>query len=135
MFPVSLNIGETTPGVPAAYGNVQEQAVASEDTTDDTSLEDVSEEDTDSDAASQVSEVQYMNITEATVVLRGTETQLRTFLNDIAKSEPAVQVRSMNITEDTYLDADLQQVQQLDISCVLAIYSCGGQNSGEENLQ
>ena len=135
MFPVSLNIGETTPGVPAAYGNVQEQAVASEDTTDDTSLEDVSEEDTDSDAASQVSEVQYMNITEATVVLRGTETQLRTFLNDIAKSEPAVQVRSMDITEDTYLDADLQQVQQLDISCELAIYSCGGQNSGEENLQ
>ena len=76
-----------------------------------------------------------MNITEATVVLRGTETQLRTFLNDIAKSEPAVQVRSMDITEDTYLDADLQQVQQLDISCELAIYSCGGQNSGEENLQ
>ena len=134
MFPVSLSIGETTPGIPAPYGNVQEQAV-SEDTADDTSLDDTEEEDTASDSTATASEVQYMNITEATVVLRGTETQLRTFLNDIAKNEPAVQVRSMSITEDTYLDADLQQVQQLNISCVLAIYSCDGLSGGEENLQ
>ena len=139
MFPVSLNIGETTPGIPAAYGNVQEQTADTSDTTEDTSNGDLSSEDTSAENTSadtaSFSEVQYMNITEATVVLRGTETQLRTFLNDIAKNEPAVQVRSMNITEDTYLDADLQQVQQLNISCVLAIYSCDGQNGGEENLQ
>lgn len=135
MFPVSLSIGETTPGIPAPYGNVQEQTAASADMTDDTSLDDTSEEDTSSDAVPAVSEVQYMNITEATVVLRGTEIQLRTFLNDIAKNEPAVQVRSMSITEGTYLDADLQQVQQLNISCVLAIYSYDGQSVGEENLQ
>ena len=135
MFPVSLSIGETTPGIPAPYGNVQKQTAASVDTTDDSSPDDTSEEDTSSDAVPAVSEVQYMNITEATVVLRGTEIQLRTFLNDIAKNEPAVQVRSMSITEGTYLDADLQQVQQLNISCVLAIYSYDGQSVGEENLQ
>ncbi len=135
MFPVSLSIGETTPGIPVPYGNVQEQTAASADMTDDTSLDDTSEEDTSSDVVPAVSEVQYMNITEATVVLRGTEIQLRTFLNDIAKNEPAVQVRSMSITEATYLDADLQQVQQLNISCVLAIYSYDGQSVGEENLQ
>lgn len=136
MFPVSLNIGETTPGIPAPYGNVQADETASTDDTDpaDELSADDSAEDASTDAA-PVSEVQYMNITDATVVLQGTETQLRTFLNDIAKNEPAVQVRSMNITEDTYLDADLQQVQQLNITCVLAIYSCGGQNGGEENLQ
>ncbi len=139
LFPVSLSIGETTPGVPASYLGMEEQETAESDSASEPASagEELMAEDSgeEASAALPVSTVQYVHTTEVTVTLQGTESELRTFLNDIAKEEPAVQVRSMNLSESTYLDAELQQVRQSNISCVLAVYTCGDENSGEEQEQ
>ena len=42
-----------------------------------------------------------------------------------------IQVRSMQATKQTYVNTDLKAVQQLDISCTLAIYTCGDKNHEE----
>ena len=78
-----------------------------------------------------VSDIQYMNTTLATLTLQGTEEELQAFLDDIAKHYPAIQVRSMQATQQTYVGQDLKAVNQLDITCTLAVYTCGDKNHEE----
>ena len=60
-----------------------------------------------------------------------TEEELQAFLDDIAKHYPAIQVRSMQATQQTYVGQDLKAVNQLDITCTLAVYTCGDKNHEE----
>lgn len=139
LFPAALNIEDSVPGIPAAYGNVA--AAESAPTEVEQMQEEVEGKDNSTDTASSsvkkliadpyVSDIQYINTTQASLTLQGTEEQLRAFLDDIAKHYPAIQVRSMQATKQTYVNTDLKAVQQLDISCTLAIYTCGDKNHEE----
>ena len=141
LFPAALNIEDSVPGGPAAYG-------VTADTQDTTSASEVnqmqeevegSNDDTDDTTSTvnrliaepYVSDIQYMNTTQATLTLQGTEEELQAFLDDIAKHYPAIQVRSMQAAQQTYVGQDLNAVNQLDITCTLAVYTCGDKNHEE----
>ena len=97
LFPVYLSIADPVAGVPEAY--------FLNDTID--------------------AYVQYTNATEVSVTVQGSEDEIRAFLDDIAVSYPGIQVRSFNIQEGTYLDQNLQAIDSINCSCVLAVYTCG----------
>ena len=141
LFPAALNIEDSVPGGPAAYGvtgdtrdttsasevdQIQEEAEGANDDTDDTTgtVNRLI-------AEPYVSDIQYMNTTLATLTLQGTEEELQAFLDDIAKHYPATQVRSMQATQQTYVGQNLKAVNQLDITCTLAVYTCGDKNHEE----
>ena len=131
LFPVYLSIADPQPGVPEPYflsaeGQTQQQAeeaaaaaaaeassnsiddkaAAAEEAANGTGEEDSFLNDT------LEAYVQYTNATEVSV-------------NDIAVSYPGIQVRSFNIQEGTYLDQNLQAMESMNCSCVLAVYTCG----------
>ena len=141
LFPAALSIEDSVPGGPAAYGvtgdtrdttsasevdQMQEEAEGANDDTDDTTG-------TGNRLIAEpyVSDIQYMNTTQATLTLQGTEEELQAFLDDIAKHYPAIQVRSMQATQQTYVGQNLKAVNQLDITCTLAVYTCGDKNHEE----
>lgn len=142
LFPAALNIEDSVPGGPAAYGVTGD---TQDDTTSASEVDQMQEEvegsddDTDDTASTvnrliaepYVSDIQYMNTTQATMTLQGTEEELQEFLDDIAKHYPAIQVRSMQATQQTYVGQDLKAVNQLDITCTLAVYTCGDKNHEE----
>lgn len=144
LFPVYLSIAEPQPGVPEPYflsaeGQTQQQAeeaaaaaaaeassnsiddkaAAAEEAANGTGEEDSFLNDT------LEAYVQYTNATEVSVTVQGSEDEIRAFLNDIAVSYPGIQVRSFNIQEGTYLDQNLQAMESMNCSCVLAVYTCG----------
>lgn len=140
LFPAALTIEEAVPGVPPAYGNVTQTADSGSDEVEQMQ-EEVEGNNDSADVTTgsvekliadpYVSDIQYMNTTQASLTLQGTEEQLRAFLDDIAKHYPAIQVRSLQAAKQTYVNTDLKAVQQLDISCTLAIYTCGDKNHEE----
>ena len=141
LFPAALNIEDSVPGGPAAYGvtgDTQDTTSASEVDQMQEEVEGSGEdtEDTTSTvnrliAEPYVSDIQYVNTIQASMTLQGTEEELQAFLDDIAKHYPAIQVRSMQATQQTYVGQDLKAVNQLDITCVLAVYTCGDKNHEE----
>lgn len=141
LFPVYLNISEPVPGIPSAY-QVQAQDTNA-DTSTTTSAEDElnGDSNSDSDAADgstsgDAAMIQYVNTTTVSVTLQGSEGQVRALLDDIAKNYPGIQVRSLDMQEQTYVDSQLQAVGQVNCSCELAVYTCGVINNsqaGEES--
>ena len=142
LFPVYLSIADPVAGVPEAYflsaegkalqqaedaaaaavsssNSIDDKAAAAEEAAHDTGEEDSFLNDT-IDAY-----VQYTNATEVSVTVQGSEDEIRAFLDDIAVSYPGIQVRSFNIQEGTYLDQNLQAIDSINCSCVLAVYTCG----------
>ena len=125
LFPMYLYIAEPVPGIPAAY-----QLKSDDESSDDTSdlSEDASED--------HITMIQYVNSTEVHMTLQGTESQIRAFLDDIAKNYPGIQIRSFDMQEQTYVDSKLETVGQMNCTCVLSIYTCGELDkteSGEES--
>jgi len=157
LFPVYLNIESPAAGVPEPYflstqgqaqaqaeaaaaaeaaasssNSIDDKAAAAEAAANGTGEEDSFLNDT-LDAY-----VQYTNATSVSVTIQGSEDEIRAFLNDIAVSYPGIQVRSFNIQKGTYLDQNLQAMESMNCSCVLAVYTCGDLNDpafGEETDQ
>lgn len=97
LFPVSLSITTGTPKMVAPYH---------------TSVSDEATEAVES----------YIYIGEVDLVLEGTKAEAWRFLDDIANNYPALQVRSFDMDEKTYMNESLQTVSQLQISCKIAVY-------------
>lgn len=148
LFPMYLNIAEPVPGIPAAYQLQAADASAdtsSADSSDTSSADESTESDgtdatdsenTDGNTDDETVMLQYVNSTEVSMTLQGTESQIRAFLDDIAKNYPGIQVRSFDMQEQTYVDSNLKTVGQMNCACVLSIYTCGEINTtetGEEN--
>ena len=132
MFPVSLSIGDTTSGVPAAYLQAAE-ATADTTSSDEDETKVVEDDEQTSDGTEEETTVtpkEYIHTMQATMTLQGTETQLRELLDDIANNYPGIQVRSFDVSTGTYLNANMKQVTQTTTTCVLNIYTCG--DTGEE---
>lgn len=134
LMPVYLKIEGTEAKAPGTYQNLVEagEADTGSDSTADTSSDtesDTSDSDTDSDSLEEESSLeeiyQYINTTRVSMTLQGREDQFRNFLNDLAKNYPGVQLLSFEVSENTYVDENLQTVSANTYQCVLAVYTCG----------
>lgn len=141
LFPVYLNIESPAAGVPEPYflstqAQAQAEAAAaaeaasSSDSIDDKAAAAEAAANETGEEESFLNDtldayVQYTNATSVSVTIQGSEDEIRAFLNDIAVSYPGIQVRSFNIQKGTYLDQNLQAMESMNCSCVLAVYTCG----------
>ena len=139
LFPVYLNISDTVSGVPEAYflasgGSTTQEVEETQPATAEDELNGTADTQ-DSDSLGQSTDdsyIQYVNTTEVDVTVRGAEEEIRSFMDDLAKNYPGIQVRSFQMQEDSYLNADWNLVESRSCSMVLAVYTCGGIDEMEE---
>jgi hypothetical protein len=145
LFPVYLNITDTTAGVPEAYLYAPQAATGSTSTTDsvvDTSTDATqdsaaadstdSSDSEDSAAESRIAvPIPYVNTTSVDVTIRGSESEIKGFLDDIARNYPGIQVRTFNMQENDYVNTTMQTVSEMSCSCTLAVYVCGEQQTAQ----
>ena len=131
LFPVYLNISEAEPGIPAAYLNTEtaDTAAAADDTesTDlDTDTGDSAEsDDTAATTAETTVYIQYTNSTAVNLTVRGSEDEIRSFLDDLVRNYPGVQLRSYQLSDGSYVTDNLEMRDATTCMCVLAVYTCG----------
>lgn len=112
LFPVSLNISQPVAGVPGAY----QSGTTSSDTAN-----------TESNSF-----IQYLSTVTVSVTLQGTETQICELIDDVAKNYPGIQIRSLDMQKATYVNANLQAVEQMNCSCEFAVYMYQKEDTSEE---
>lgn len=112
LFPVSLNISQAVAGVPGAY---QSGTISS-----------------DSANTESNSFIQYLSTVTVSVTLQGTETQICELIDDVAKNYPGIQIRSLDMQKATYVNANLQAVEQMNCSCEFAVYMYQKEDTSEE---
>lgn len=112
LFPVSLNISQPVAGVPGAYQSGT----------------------TSSDSANTESNsfIQYLSTVTVSVTLQGTETQICELIDDVARNYPGIQIRSLDMQKATYVNANLQAVEQMNCSCEFAVYMYQKEDTSEE---
>ena len=112
LFPVSLNISQAVAGVAGAYQSGT----------------------TSSDSANTESNsfIQYLSTVTVSVTLQGTETQICELIDDVAKNYPGIQIRSLDMQKATYVNANLQAVEQMNCSCEFAVYMYQKEDTSEE---
>lgn len=145
LFPVYLNITDTTTGVPEAYLYAPQAAAGSTSTadsstdtssnaTEDTAADDGTDSSTSEDAATEslgAVSVPYVNTTSVDVTIRGSEAEIKAFLDDIARDYPGIQVITFNMQENDYVNTTMQTVSEMSCSCTLAVYNCGEQQTAQ----
>ena len=129
LFPVYLNIGEAVPGVPVAYQTEESDAAASTDTSSDTEADAGDGSDT---ASGTESMLQYLSTASVTVTLQGSEEQIRALMDDVARNYPGIQIRTLDMQEQTYVNSDMQTVGQMNCNCEFAVYMYEENVSSEE---
>ena len=146
LFPVYLNITDTTAGVPESLfvcPNRQQRAILRRQTVPQTlrrmqSQDSAAADSTDSsdskDSATESSaavSAPYVNTTSVDVTIRGSEAEIKAFLDDIARNYPGIQVRTFNMQENDYVNTTMQTVSEMSCSCTLAVYVCGEQQTAQ----
>lgn len=64
----------------------------------------------------------YMQAAAGDMVLRGTEAQFFSFLDDVENNYPALRLCGLQIEEQIYFDTDWNVIDQPDMNCVLEVY-------------
>lgn len=145
LFPVYLNITDTTAGVPEAYlyapqaatsntSTADSSADTSTDATQDSAAADSTDSSDSEDSATESSaavSAPYVNTTSVDVTIRGSEAEIKAFLDDIARNYPGIQVRTFNMQENDYVNTTMQTVSEMSCSCTLAVYVCGEQQTAQ----
>lgn len=145
LFPVYLNITDTTAGVPEAYlyapqaatsntSTADSSADTSTDATQDSAAADSTDSSDSKDSATESSaavSAPYVNTTSVDVTIRGSEAEIKAFLDDIARNYPGIQVRTFNMQENDYVNTTMQTVSEMSCSCTLAVYVCGEQQTAQ----
>lgn len=100
LFPVSLSIDQAQPGIPApyVYSLVPEPVLPPSE--------------------------KYVLTARGNMVLRGSESSVLRFMDAIEKDYPAVQVRTLRISEQNYMDGNWNVVTESEVSFALAVYMC-----------
>lgn len=102
LFPVSLAIEEAVPSDLQAYMQKEEENPAQENTA--------------------LAAEKYMMKATGSLVLRGDKKNFLSFMDDVEKNCPAVQIRSIGINERAYFEEDWTVGEQSEITCKMAIY-------------
>ena len=100
LFPVSLSIDQAQPEIPGAYLY--------------SALPETGE----------VFSENYVLTAHGNMVLLGEEGNIYRFLDAVETQYPSLQIRSMDMKKRTYLDADWQAAEQMEVSLTLAVYMC-----------
>lgn len=106
LFPISLSIQEAEPGLPAPYlyGTVSEPTeTASEN---------------------------YVLTATADMVLRGTKRDVIRFIDAVEKRESSVQIRSIRISEQEYMDEEWNVITESGVQVTMAVYMCDRDAAG-----
>lgn len=98
LFPVSLTLEQAAPGIADPYRYAPQQE--NEDVVSDT----------------------YMQIGTARLILQGEEEELLAFVDDVESSHPAIQVKSLSVSRNVYLNKELEAAFQAEMACELAVY-------------
>lgn len=100
LFPISLSINKAEPGIPAPYlySFVPDPARPASES--------------------------YVLTARGNMVLRGTESNVFRFMDAVEKNYPAVQVRSVAINEQEYMDGDWNVITESEVRFTLAVYMC-----------
>lgn len=121
----------------AATGNTS-TADSSADTSTDATQDSAAADSTDSsDSEDSAAEsriavpIPYVNTTSVDVTIRGSESEIKGFLDDIARNYPGIQVRTFNMQENDYVNTTMQTVSEMSCSCTLAVYVCGEQQTAQ----
>lgn len=150
LFPLSLEISEGESRVPEPYlysdGGVRDveaerEAAAAEETAAEEDAEWENPEEAEIAAAAAAAEAAaagiditeaeplqetegYVHQTAVSMSLRGDEADILTFLDDIWKNYPAIQIKTMKFEEETYADENLDAAGKIRLDCVLIVYMC-----------
>lgn len=129
LFPVNLSISETTPGIPMSYVLASVMASQTRTLTAEEELNGETEAETDGDGtdsgASTAPQFDYTNTTMVSVTVQGSESEIKSFLDDLAKNYPGIQARSFELSNTIYVSENLKSVQSMNCRCDLAVYTCG----------
>ncbi len=128
LFPVSLNISETTQDIPIAYQNAaQTQTTSNETLSAEEELNGTSSSDDTSAVTASVdaAQIHFINTTNVSLTIEGSEESIIEFFDDIANNYLGIQVRSFEMQEKSYVNSTLEDVTLMRCSCELAIYSHG----------
>lgn len=66
----------------------------------------------------------YVHQTAVSMSLRGDEADILTFLDDIWKNYPAIQIKTMKFEQETYADENLDAAGKTRLDCELIVYMC-----------
>lgn len=100
LFPVSQTISQAEPGIPSPYlySFVPDPVRPASES--------------------------YVLTARGNMVLRGSESNVFRFMDAIEKNYPAVQVRSVAISDQEYMDADWNVITESEVRFTLAVYMC-----------
>ncbi len=150
LFPLSLAIGEGESRIPDPYlyseGGVQDAETAIEKDAEEALDNGQNGQENPAEAAAAEAEAMaeaaaagteaaetetaveepegYVRQVEVAVSLRGEEADVMSFLDDIWNNYPSIQIKTAQMEEETYADADLKAVGQTNLKCVLVVYMC-----------
>lgn len=148
LFPLALSIGESESRIPEPYlysdGGVRDaKPIAAEEETEEETEDGDWENPEEAEIAAAAAAAEaaaagidieqteaaaqtegYVSQTEITMSLRGDEADVMTFLDDIWKNYPAIQIKTMQLAQETYADENLEAVGQTQLECVLIVYMC-----------
>lgn len=99
LFPVTLSIGEMENGVPERYKYAE-------------SKEEIKQN------GAELGQVKVK------LSMTGTHADVMRFVDSIAADYPAIRIEDINLNTATYLDANMQPMEQDSTDCVLIIYMC-----------
>ena len=129
LFPVNLSISETTPGIPMSYILASAKASETHVLTAEEELNGETEVETDGDGTDSgfyaAPQFDYTNTTMVSVTVQGSESEIKSFLDDLARNYPGIQARSFELSNTIYVSENLKSVQSMNCRCDLAVYTCG----------
>lgn len=129
LFPVNLSISETTPGIPMSYILASAKASETHVLTAEEELNGETEAETDGDGTDSgfyaAPQFDYTNTTMVSVTVQGSESEIKSFLDDLARNYPGIQARSFELSNTIYVSENLKSVQSMNCRCDLAVYTCG----------
>ena len=102
LFPVNLSISETTPGIPMSYILASAKASETHVLTAEEELNGETEAGTDGDGTDSgfyaAPQFDYTNTTMVSVTVQGSESEIKSFLDDLARNYPGIQARSFELS-------------------------------------
>lgn len=138
LFPSHLSISEQTEGIRMPYlysagmlaADSETESGETDNSSDDeetriTENPEETEENSENGQAAEPSDAAAegaIRKVEASISMRGNEKNMRAFLDDIEENYPALHVKSFQMSENLYLNTELQTVTEVQMNAVLEIY-------------
>lgn len=130
LFPSHLSISEQTTGISEAYlySSIDSDSEAAAGSGTENEAAGEAADGTLSDAEAETAETSEETAgggvcsVDASIVMSGSESNMKAFLDDIEENYPAVHVKSFEMAENLYMNKKMQPVTEIQMKAVLRIY-------------